>query len=79
MSGGAVLEEVGIPLEANGQMFWFIEEGFTMTDTTDFVGTVRCTAPGEGTFTGLAVEVDVGNRIFTMLPVVPVEERMSQE
>ena len=72
MSGGAVLEQVQIPLKANGQISWFIEEAFTMTDTTDFVGTVRCTAPGEGMFTGLAVEVDGGNRIFTTLPVAPV-------
>ncbi len=73
MSGGAVLEEVGIPLEPNGQRSWFIEEAFTATDTTDFVGTVRCTAPGEEMFTGLAVEVDAANRIFTTLPVVAVE------
>ena len=79
MSGGAVLEEAKIPLEANGQLSWFIEEEFTATDTSDFVGTVRCTAPGEGRFTGLAVEVDAGNRIFTTLPVVPVEERMPQQ
>ena len=79
MSGGVVLEEVGTPLEAKGQMSWFIEDAFTATDTTDFVGTVRCTAPGEGKFTGLAVEVDAGNRIFTTLPVVPVEESMSRE
>ena len=79
MSGGAVLEEAKIPLKANGQTSWFIEDEFTMTDTTDFVGSVRCTAPGEGVFTGLAVEVDDGNRIFTTLPVVAVQERMSQE
>ena len=83
MSGGAVLEETEIPLPANGQRSWFIEEVFTMTDTTDFVGTVRCTAPGEGSegkiFTGLAVEVDAANRIFTTLPVVPLEKRMAQE
>ena len=79
MSGGVVLEEVGTPLEAKGQMSWFIEDAVTATDTTDFVGTVRCTAPGEGKFTGLAVEVDAGNRIFTTLPVVPVEESMSRE
>ena len=30
-------------------------------------------------FTGVAVELDAGNRIFTTLPVVPVPERMSQE
>ena len=76
MSGGAVLEEAMIPLEANGQASWFIEEVFTATDTTDFTGSVRCTAPQEGTFTGLAVEVDAANRIFTTLPAVEVEERM---
>ena len=77
MSGGAVLEEAEIPLEPNGQTSWFIEKVFTATDTADFVGTVRCTAPL--TFSGLAVEVDAGNRIFTTLPVAPVEESMSQE
>ena len=77
MSEGVVLEEVEIPLEANGQEARFIEEVFTLTDTSDFVGLVRCTAPGM--FTGVAVELDAGNRIFTTLPVVPVPERMSQE
>ena len=72
MSGGAVLEEVEIPLEANGQEAQFIEEMFTGTDTSDFVGSVRCTAPDEGQFTGVAVELDAGNHIFTTLPVVPV-------
>ena len=47
---------------------------FPRTDTSDFVGSVRCTAPpGEGMFTGVAVELDAGNRIFTTLPVIPVE------
>ena len=73
MRGGVALEEAAIPLEANGQTSWFIEEVFTMTDTTDFVGTVRCTAPGQGRFSGLAVEVDQANRIFTTLPVVEVD------
>ena len=50
---------------------------FTRTDTSDFVGLVRCTAEGE--FIGVAVELDAGNRIFTTLPVVPVQERMSQQ
>ena len=49
----------------------FIEEVFTRTDTSDFAGSVRCTAPGR--FTGVAVEFDAGNRIFTTLPVVPVQ------
>ena len=79
MKYGAVLEEEEIPLAANGQVARFIGEVFTGTDTSDFVGSVRCTAPGEEMFTGLVLELDVGNRIFTTLPVVPVEERMSQE
>ncbi len=79
MSGGAVLEETTISLEGNGQTSWFIEDEFTATDTTDFAGTVRCTAPEEGKYTGLAVEVDPANRIFTTLPVVPLEERMPRE
>ena len=70
MSGGRVLEAVEIDLEANGQEARYIEELFTATDTSDFVGSVRCTAPG--LFTGIAVELDEGNRIFTTLPVVPV-------
>ena len=70
MSGGMVLEAVEISLEANGQEARYIEELFTGTDTSDFVGSVRCTAAG--LFTGIAVELDEGNRIFTTLPVVPV-------
>ena len=79
MQGGIVLEEAEIYLEANGQEARYIEEWFTGTDTSDFVGLVRCTAPEGGMFTGVAVELDAGNRIFTTLPVVPVPERMSQE
>ena len=79
MKEGTVLEAVEIPLAANGQQARFIEEVFLRTDTSDFVGSVRCTAPEGGRFTGVAVEFDAANRIFTTLPVVPVEERMSQE
>ena len=79
MKEGTVLEAVEIDLATNGQDARFIEEVFPGTDTSDFVGSVRCTAPGEGAFTGVAVELDAANRIFTTLPVVPVEERMSQE
>ena len=77
MKEGAVLEEEEISLAANGQDARYIEQMFTTADTSDFVGSVRCTAPG--LFTGVAVELDAGNRIFTTLPVVPVPERMSQE
>ena len=80
MQGGVVLDDVSIPLAANGQSSWFINEAFTRTDTSDFAGSVRCSVPeGEGMFTGIALELDAANRIFTTLPVVPVVERMSQE
>ena len=77
MKDGAVLEEVKIPLAANGQEAQYIEEMFTFTgaDMPDFVGSVRCMAPseGEGMFTGVAVELDASNQIFTTLLVVPVQ------
>ena len=79
MKEGVVLEEVDIPLAANGQDARFIEEVFPGTDTSDFAGSVRCTAPEGGRFTGVAVELDAGNRIFTTLPVVPVEKRTDRE
>ena len=72
MSGGTALEAVEIPLEANGQTAWFIDEVFTATDTSDFLGSVRCTAPGRGRFTAIAVEMDAAGGIFTTLPVVEV-------
>ena len=68
MRGGAVLEEVEIPLAANGQTSGFINDVFIGTDTSDFVGSVRCTAAGR--FTGIALELGVANRIFTTLPVL---------
>ena len=74
MQGGTVLDDVSIPLAANGQSSWFINEVFTGADTSDFAGSVRCAAPGEGMFTAVALELDAVNRIFTTLPVVPVPE-----
>ena len=79
MKNGVVLEEIAIELGANGQDARFIEELFTATDTTDFVGSVRCTVPHGGLFTGVAVELDAGNRIFTTLPVVPVDPEGGEE
>ena len=73
MSAGVALEEVEMPLEANGQTSWFIEEAFPTTDTSDFLGSVRCTAPGRGRFTAIAVEMDAAQRIFNTLSVVPVD------
>ena len=74
MSRGVTLEEVEIPLKANGQTFWFIQDVFTATDTSDFLGSVHCTAPGEGRFSAIAVELDAGQRIFNTLSVVPVDQ-----
>ena len=54
------------------------EEVFTTTDTSDFLGSVRCSAPGGDLFTAVALEMDSGTRTFTTLPVIPVEERMPQ-
>ncbi len=76
MRGGAVLEEVEIPLAANGQTSGFIDDVFIGADTSDFVGSVRCTATGR--FTGIALELGAANRIFTTLPVVPVDPSVSR-
>ena len=74
LSGGVALEEVEIALQANGQTSWYIEEAFPATDTSDFLGSVRCTASG-GRFTAIAVETDAVQRTFTTLPVAPVDYR----
>ena len=76
---GVLLDAVPIPLAANGQQSRFIDEMFPATDTSDFVGSVRCTVPDGGLFTGVAVELDAANRIFTTLPVVPVPEMPDRE
>ena len=73
MSGGVALEEAEIPLEANGQASWFIEEAFPTTDTSDFLGSVRCSVLGSRRFTAIAVEVDAAQRIFNTLSVVPLD------
>ena len=76
---GVLLDTVSIPLEANGQTSWLIDTAFPNTDTSDFMGSVRCDAVGEGLFSAVALEMDPGTRTFITLPVVPVPERMSQE
>jgi len=72
MQGGRGLGEKQIPLAGNGQTAQFIHELFPQTVTSGFVGSMRCTAPEDGRFTGLALEMDADNRIFTTLPVVPI-------
>ena len=79
MKDGEELEDQPVTLPANGQDAMFIDEMFEY-DTSDFTGSVRCTAPaGEQEFTGVAVELDAANRIFTTLPVVPVPEMPDRE
>ena len=73
MSGGVALEEIEISLEANGQSSWFIEEAFPMTDTSDFLGSVRCSAAGGREFTAIAIETDAAQGIYTTLPVEEVD------
>ena len=79
MREGVLLDAASIPLEANGQTSWLIDQAFPAADTSDFTGSVRCDAAGEGLFSAVALEMDPGNRIFTTLPVVPVPEMPSQE
>ncbi len=64
--------EETIDLAGNGQSSMFINEIFMDADTDDFEGSVHCTAPAGSMFTGVALEMDFNNRIFTTLPVVPV-------
>ena len=73
MSGGAALEEAEIPLEANGQASWRLEDVFTAADTSDFLGAVRCSVPGVKRFHAIAVETDAAQRIFTALPAAAVD------
>ena len=79
MREGVLLDAASIPLEANGQTSWLIDQTFPAADTSDFAGSVRCDAVGEGLFSAVALEMDPGNRIFTTLPVFPVPERISRE
>ena len=72
MKDGDEVASEPIPLEANGQSSKFINELFGDSATADFEGSVHCSAPRGMMFTGVALEMDFNNRIFTTLPVVPV-------
>ena len=76
---GVLRDAASFPLEANGQSSWLIDQAFPAADTSDFTGSVRCDAVGQGRFSAVALEMDPGTRIFTALPVFPIPERMSQE
>ena len=79
MREGVLRDSASFPLEANGQTSWLIDQAFPAADTSDFTGSVRCDAVGEGLFSAVALEMDPGTRIFTTLPVFPVPEMPSQE
>ena len=72
---GRMLAQEDIDLEPNGQIALFIDQIFKQTDTSDFTGSVHCTAPNGGTFGGVVLEMDDRKRIFTTLPVVPKGRR----
>ena len=77
MKGGTELEMKPVTLPANGQIAMFISQLFGNDLTSDFTGSVRCTASGIAQkFTGVAVELDSMNGIFTTLPVIPLEGKM---
>ena len=73
MADGQTMDEAVISLAGNGQSSKFINEIFSSANTDDFEGSVHCTAPAGMMFTGVALEMDFNNRIFTTLPVVPVQ------
>ena len=73
MREGVLRDAVSIPLEANGQTSWLIDQAFPAADTSDLVGSVHCDAPGRRRFSAVALEVDPGTRIFTTLPLFPVD------
>ena len=70
---GVVMEDATVPLAGHGQSARFLHEWFPEAATEDFSGAVRCRAPEGGQFTGVALEMDAANRVFTTLPVVPFD------
>ena len=75
MKDGQELDMEEVDLPANGQAAKFIHEMFEY-DTSDFTGSVRCTAPpGEQEFAAVALELEA-MKVFTTLPVIPLEVEM---
>ena len=72
MQDGDVMDTKMVELDGDGHSSEFIDEMFPGSNTTDFVGSVRCTAADGGMFAGVALELDAANGIFTTLPVVPL-------
>ena len=48
MREGVLRDSASIPLEANGQTSWLIEQAFPAADTSDFTGSVQRRGPGNG-------------------------------
>ena len=80
MQEGEELASLRFPLPNRGQKARFIDDPdlfgswFQDTRTSDFTGSIRCTAPEGGAFAGVALEMDAENHIFTTLPVLAVDE-----
>ena len=64
MQAGDVMDTAMVSLAGDGHSSEFINEVFPGSNTTDFVGSVRCTAPDGGMFAGVALELDARNGIF---------------
>ena len=75
IEAGVLRDSASIPLAANGQTSWSIDQAFPETDTSDFLGSLRCASTAGGSFSAVALEMDPGNRIFTTLPVVEMPSR----
>ena len=65
MREGVLRDSVSLPLAANGQTSWMIDQAFPAADTSDFTGSVRCDAVGAGRFSAVALEMDPATRTFT--------------
>ena len=71
MQNGAELTGVSHHMSAR-RLDWRNLHERSGINTSDFTGTLRCTAPEGKMFTGVVMEMDVDRRIFTALPGVPV-------
>ena len=67
MREGVLRDFVSIPLEANGQTSWLIDQAFPAADTSDFAGSVRCDAVGGGAVQRRGPGNGPGNRTFATL------------
>ena len=73
LRGGVPLDAAMISLEADGQTSWTLDQAFPKADTSDFTGSVRCTAPAGGSFSAVVLEADPAAPSFIPLPVFPVD------